>query len=92
MPKAYRSRGRVVMEILATLQREGPVGVTRLTSVANLTPGRVQEHLAEFEANGLVESRPGGDRAAWTLTPRGAQALEELRRVDRAMQDFGIHL
>jgi hypothetical protein len=39
-----------------------------------------------------VQGQPGGDRAAWTLTQRGAQALEELRRVDRAMQDFGIHL
>ncbi|HUR64594.1 MAG: hypothetical protein QOG31_480 [Thermoplasmata archaeon] len=92
MAKAYRSRGRVVMEILATLQREGPVGVTRLTSVANLTHGRVQEHLAEFEANGLVQGTSDGDRSAWTLTQRGALALEELRRVDRAMQDFGIHL
>jgi predicted transcriptional regulator len=92
MAKAYRSRGRVVMEILATLQREGPVGVTRLTSVANLTHGRVQEHLAEFEGHGLVASQSDGDRSAWVLTPRGALALEELRRVDRAMQDFGIHL
>lgn len=92
MPKAYRSRGRVLMEILSTIQREGPVGVTRLTSVANLTHGRVQEHLAEFEGNGLVQAHADGDRATWTLTPRGAQALEELRRVDRAMKDFGIHL
>jgi predicted transcriptional regulator len=92
MAKPYRSRGRVVLELLATIQREGPVGVTRLTSVANLTHGRVQEHLAEFEGNGLVQGQSSGDRAAWTLTQRGAQALEELRRVDRAMQDFGIHL
>jgi predicted transcriptional regulator len=92
MAKPYRSRGRVVLELLATIQREGPVGVTRLTSVANLTHGRVQEHLAEFEGNGLAQRQADGDRATWTLTARGGLALEELRRVDRAMQDFGIHL
>jgi predicted transcriptional regulator len=91
MAKPYRSRGRVVLELLQTIESEGPVGVTRLTSVVNLTHGRIQEHLGGFEENGLVACSEG-DRAAWTITPRGKAALEELRRVDRAMQDFGIHL
>lgn len=92
MTKPYRSRGRVVMEILATIQTEGPVGVTRLTTVVNLTHGRIQEHLAEFEGNGLIQSIVDGERITWTTTTRGNQALEELRRIDRAMQDFGINL
>ncbi len=91
MAKPYRSRSQVVHELLATIQSEGPVGVTRLTSVVNLTHGRIQEHLGAFEENGLVVCAEG-ERSAWTLTPRGAQALEELRRVDRAMRDFGINL
>ncbi|MES2155216.1 MAG: winged helix-turn-helix domain-containing protein [bacterium] len=92
MTKPYRSRGRVVAEILATIQGEGPVGVTRLTTVVNLTHARVQEHLADFEAHGLIESQADGERITWTMTARGNQALEELRRIDRAMQDFGINL
>lgn len=91
MAKAYRSRGRVVQELLACIQRDGPVGITRLTSAVNLTHGRIQEHLSAFEQNGLVETQAGGDRA-WTITPRGSHALEELRRIDRAMQDFGLNL
>jgi predicted transcriptional regulator len=92
MAKEYRSRGKVAMELLATIQREGPIGITRLTSVVNLTHGRIQEHLGGFEENGLVECKSEGERASWTITPRGNQALEELRRVNRAMQDFGINL
>lgn len=92
MTKPYRSRGRVVQQILATIEREGPVGVTRLTTVVNLTHGRIQEHLASFAANGLVEAHEDGDRAAWRLTPRGAEALAELQRIEKAMQDFGLHL
>ncbi|MHB8634395.1 MAG: winged helix-turn-helix domain-containing protein [Thermoplasmatota archaeon] len=91
MPKAYRSRGQVMAELLAVIQREGPVGVTRLTSAANLTHGRMQEQLARFQQSGLIEMQEG-EKAGWVLTARGHQALEELRRIERAMQDFGIHL
>lgn len=92
MTKAYRSRGRVVHELLRTIQQEGPVGVTRLTSVVNLTHTRIQEHLATFKANGLVEEKEAGERSTWTLTQRGQEALVELQRIERAMQDFGINL
>lgn len=91
MAKSYRSRGRVVLEILDTIAREGPVGVTRLTTVVNLTHARVQEHLAAFAGHGLVQP-PDYSRPGWSLTGRGHQALAELRRIDGAMQDFGIDL
>lgn len=91
MPKPYRSKGRVVTDILAAIQREGPVGVTRLLTVANLTHGRVLEHLGSLEANGLVVNS-SGERSGWTITEKGNQALQELLRIDRAMRDFGIDL
>ncbi|MHB8634348.1 MAG: DUF7346 family protein [Thermoplasmatota archaeon] len=91
MAKVYRSRGQRVVELLVAIQREGPVGVTRLTSAVNLTHGRMQEQLAKFRKSGLVEEKDS-DRPGWILTARGHQALEELRRIDRAMKDFGIHL
>lgn len=90
MSKEYRSRGRVTQELLTTIQREGRVGITRLTALVNLTHSRIQEHLAGFEANGLVERTSDGERSTWAMTARGHQALEELRRIDRAMQDFGL--
>jgi predicted transcriptional regulator len=92
MPKPYRSKGRVVMDILGAIQREGPVGVTRLLTVANLTHGRIQEHLGLLEQNGLVAQADGGERSGWVITEKGNQALQELLRVDRAMRDFGIDL
>lgn len=92
MTKPYRSRGRVVLEILSTVAGEGPVGITRLTTVVNLTHGRIQEHLGTFEENGLVEVTDASDRSHWRITERGRRALEEMRRIDRAMADFGINL
>lgn len=92
MPKEYRSRAQVVHELLRAIQSRGPIGVTRLTAEVNLTHTRIQEHLATFESNGLIAAQAEGDRRAWVLTPRGHQALDELRRIDRAMADFGIGL
>lgn len=88
----YRSRSRVVLDLLRTIEREAPVAITRLITVANMTHGRVQEHLGAFEENGLVENQGPGDRPQWTLTEKGQRALAELRRIDDAMRDFGIEL
>ena len=88
MPKPYRSKGRVVTEVLGAIQREGPIGITRLITVANLTHGRMQEHLDTMLSNGLVADGGGG----FTLTEKGNLALQELLRIDRAMRDFGIDL
>ncbi len=89
---SYRSRGRVVMDLLAAIEREGPVGITRLITVANMTHTRVQEHLTIFVENALVVDDGKGERAAWMLSQKGREALAELRRVDRAMRDFGLDL
>ena len=88
MPKPYRSKGRVVTEVLGAIQREGPVGITRLITVANLTHGRMQELLDTLLQNGLVADGGGG----FLLTDKGNLALQELLRIDRAMRDFGIDL
>ncbi|HUR24932.1 MAG TPA: winged helix-turn-helix domain-containing protein [Candidatus Thermoplasmatota archaeon] len=92
MTKEYRSRGQVVQQLLAAIQKEGPIGVTRLITIANLTHTRIQEHLSVFEAHGIIERQGDGERPQWILTIRGNEALEELRRIDRAMRDFGIDL
>lgn len=91
MPKEYRTRAQVVQQLLSAIQKGGPIGVTRLTAEVNLTHIRIQEHLATFESNGLI-AQTDDERKGWSLTPRGNQALEELRRIDRAMADFGIGL
>lgn len=91
MKGAYRSRSRLVMDLLAAIQAEGPVGVTRLLLVANMTHGKLQELLESFEGRGWVAAS-GGDRNQWSLTEKGERALGDLRRVDGVMQDHGLGL
>lgn len=88
---AYRSRSRLAMDLLAAIQAEGPVGVTRLLLVANMTHGKLQELLESFEQRSWVVSS-GGERNQWGLTEKGERALADLRRVDAVMQDHGLGL
>lgn len=88
----YRSRSRVVLDLLHSIEAEAPIAITRLITIANMTHGRVQEHLGSFEEKGLVVNEGAADRPAWVLTQKGKEALAELRRVDRAMRDFGLDI
>ena len=90
--KAYRSKSRLVLDLLGAIEREGPVGVTRLLVVANLTHARLHELLTSFEAKTWVASKREEDRVLWTLTEAGRLVLADLRRIDSTMQDFGLGL
>jgi predicted transcriptional regulator len=90
MKGPYRSRSRLVMDLLAAVKQEGPVGVTRLLTVANLTHNRLQELLSSFEKDGWVRPDASAERPQWTLTEKGERVLADLRRVDAVMQDHGL--
>lgn len=92
MKGAYRSRSRLVMDLLAAIKDEGPVGVTRLLVVANLTHGKLQEMLASFERGGWVLADRANERSQWVITEKGDGVLADLRRVDAVMQDYGLGL
>lgn len=92
MKGAYRSGNRLAMDLLGAIDASGPVGVTRLMTLANLTHGKLQEMLAAFEQQGWVEAGGRGERLEWILTAKGSRVLLDLRRVDAVMQDHGLGL
>lgn len=92
MKGVYRSRSRLVMDVLTAIQKEGPVGVTRLLLVANLTHAKLQDLLGVFERDGWVLADRGDDRTRWAITDNGKRVLADLQRVDAVMQDHGLGL
>ena len=92
MKGEYRSRSRLVLDLLAAISADGPVGVTRLLLTANLTHGKLQELLTAFEEKGWVTAERDGDRVQWRVTELGGRVLADLRRVDSVMQDHGLGL
>lgn len=93
MPKPYRSRSRLVVDLLRAVRAEGDAQTTRLLLLANLSHLRLQDHLAQCLGKGWLEERTSPDgRKAWRLTPAGAATLVELERIEDAMNDFGLPL
>jgi len=80
------------MDLLAAIKEEGPVGVTRLLLVANLTHGKLQDLLSSFERDGWVVADRAAARNQWRITDKGDRVLADLRRVDAVMQDHGLGL
>ena len=92
MKAPYRTPSRLIMDLLAAIRAEGPVGVSRLLLVANLTHAKLQALVASFEENGWVTTARDGDRIQWEMTAKGERVLADLRRVDALMQDHGLGL
>lgn len=94
MAKPYRSRTRVLLDLLRAVQAEEPAQVTRLLFVANLSHPRLKEYLDELEDKGwIAETGAGAEgRKAWTMTSAGHGVLAEMRRVEAVMEDYGLWL
>lgn len=90
--KAYRSRSRLVLDVLRAIRSEGEAQVTRLLLLANLTHQRLGDHLGELTAKGWVAQKEEDGRRSWSLTDLGRKALVDLEKIETAMQDFGLDL
>lgn len=92
MAREYRSRNRIVLDLLRAMEQDGPVGPTRLLAASNLSTDRLQTYLADVVERGWTRTIPDGDRTLYSLTDEGEKMLAELSRIDRFMADFGMSL
>lgn len=91
MPREYRSRTRIVLDVLRAVRDEGEQGVTRVVYRANLSHERLGDYLTEVKDKGWVEEREE-DRRVLVLTDEGHKVVGELARVVRFLEDFGLDL
>lgn len=92
MAKEYRSRNRILLDLLRAIKNEPSIGTTRLLFLANLSHERLQEYLGELKQRGWIAEEPQSDRRGYRLTEVGQRSLGELDRIDRLMADFGMNL
>lgn len=86
----YRSQAGIVYDILETLYQEGYSLPTRLMYGARLPYDRLKQLLSKLEESGLIEKEVIEGKTYYKLTPKGYQALEELRRVRNLLEQIGI--
>ncbi len=92
MVKPYRSKSRLVLDVLRAVKDEGTAQTTRLLLLANLSHPRLQEHLKDLVGKGWIVEVDSEGRKAWQVTEEGQRVIRELQRIEDAMQDFGLAL
>ena len=88
--KRYRSRLRIVADILSIIASEGRAGPTRIMYGANLSHERLVKYLRDLVQRGLVKEVELEGRVAYELTDKGAELLPELRRLLEFARAFGV--
>lgn len=89
MPR--RSRTGIIYDILESLEN-GELNLTALMNRANLPYDRFKELINDMERNGLVKKSEESGKVIYSITRKGKEALEELRRVRNVLKTFGIEL
>lgn len=92
MAKEYRTRTRLLYDVLGAIDREGEAHTNRILLLANLSYARLQGLLDELQAKAWIAPVPATERKAWTLTPEGRKVRASLASVVDLMDDFGLRL
>jgi len=85
--KPYRSRLKIIMDILEAISLHGGK-ISMILTYANLSHDRCVKYLEELLEKGLVEEGADG----YALTERGYKFLQELKRAERLAEAFGFRL
>lgn len=92
MPKEYRSRTRILHDILHSVHAEPGIAPTRLLFLSNLSHERLTDYLGDLKQRGLVEEREESARKSYHMTPAGERFLGELSKIQSFMRDFGLDI
>lgn len=92
MAKEYRTRARLLYDVLCAIEEEGDAHTNRILLLANLSYARLQGLLDELQSKAWIQAVPDADRKAWSLTDEGRKVRASLASVVDLMDDFGLRL
>ncbi|MFX1483841.1 MAG: winged helix-turn-helix domain-containing protein [Promethearchaeota archaeon] len=93
--RAYRSKMRILADMMRTIQREGEEGAgpTKILYAANLSHDRLTQYLDELMEKGLIRiENAESDSRVYLLTEKGRAFLREFIRIERFSEAFGIEV
>ncbi len=93
--KAYRSKLRILVDMLRAIQNaEGEgVGPTKILYGANLSYDRLMQYIDELLEKGLISVKKNKDGSqVYILTDKGREFLREFIKVERFSRAFGIEV
>ncbi|MBX8635040.1 MAG: hypothetical protein KIS30_02825 [Thermoplasmata archaeon] len=89
---SYRSKPRILADILSAIADEGDARPTHILYRANLSYDRLLKYLGQMENVGFVNRRDEGDKSVYSITDKGRYFLKEFRKVEEFTVTFGLKL
>jgi predicted transcriptional regulator len=89
MARRKRDRLSIVLDILEELSKE-PQNPTKLAAAVNMPYDRLKKLLDELVERGLVTYREQSRIRIYSLTAEGYRVYEELKKVKKILQDYGL--
>jgi len=93
--KAYRSKMRILADMMRAIQDEGEngAGPTKILYIANLSHDRLTQYLDELVQKELIKPTDDNENnRTYSLTEKGYEFLREFARVERFSEAFGIEI
>ena len=87
-----RSSLKIYLDILETVRDEGNTRPTRILYHANLSHDRLVKYLAELNTRALLEERQDPDGKYYTLTAKGLDFINQVKKAEAFVMGFGLSI
>ncbi len=91
-PEKPRSSLKIYLDILNTVLEEGKAKPTRILYRANLSHDRLTRYLEELKGKGLLNENQVEDGRFYTITPKGLDFINELKKAESFVSGFGLNI
>jgi len=85
-----RSALKIYLDILITVRDEGNTKPTRILYRANLSHDRLVKYLGELTTKGLLDERQDEDSKFYTLTQKGLDFINQIKKAEAFVMGFGL--
>lgn len=85
-----RSKLLIVLDVLEVLITQGEVNPTRLATAVNMPYDRLTALLQELSDKGIVKINSSGRSRNVSVTPKGVELYEELRKIVELLRSYGL--
>ncbi|MEM3832425.1 MAG: winged helix-turn-helix domain-containing protein [Thermoprotei archaeon] len=92
MRKQLRSRVGIVRDVLKTINEEGKTPITRIMYGSRLPYDRLITMLDYLVKKGLVKKIEDNEKKYYILTEKGMKLLDEIERLQKILDKFGLEI
>ena len=85
-----RSALKIYLDILVTVRDEGKCKPTRILYKANLSHDRLVKYIGELISKDLLEEKVEEDGKYYTLTQKGLDFINQVKKAEAFVMGFGL--